>query len=191
MHSIILFFEYNTIVKKFPNYLRSNLLLNGYTFNGHTAKADLQCKCGCVNFELLYPGETIKQEGKPYPCGIDTNEGGFFVIEAKCSKCKQIFSIFDQDFHGWDGFQCYDHEQATLPRPPLIPWICLSCGQLPHRITIKIDHTDYNEYIKWLDKAKKTFDENEWLLSFEWVWMTIECESCGLITKDWVDSETA
>lgn len=175
----------------FPEYLKSNLLINNYTYNNHVAKADLQCKCGCLNFKVLYPGSTVNINGKTYACAFQTNTDSFFLIKIECAECQNVYLLFDADLHGWDGFYCHDSKQAALERPPLTPWTCLSCGHKFHKVSMKIDHTDRNEFEEIQQRKNKSFVESEWLLSFEWIWIGITCCNCGFKNSDWVDYETA
>jgi hypothetical protein len=175
----------------FPDYLKSNLVLINYRVNKSIAQADLQCKCGCLNFEVLYPGSTINIDGRVYPYSYETDTDSFFLIKVKCVECQSEYLIFDEDFHGWDGFYCHDLRHAALARPKLTPWTCLSCGQIPHKVSIKLDHTDRKEYEEMQYSKKRPFIENEWLLSFEWIWIGITCSNCNLSTPDWSDYETA
>lgn len=148
----------------------------------------LQCPCGEGEFQLLYPGETIKFQEKEWPCAIEIGGHCFFVIKAICNKCKTQHLLFDADFHGWDGVMCHDAKKANLSRPPLVPWQCVSCGDLSHKATIKIAFESKENF---LEQARGEFAEDRWPDAFQWIWMSIVCTNCGLKTESWVDYETA
>jgi hypothetical protein len=93
----------------------------------------VRCPCGEDRFVFLYPGATRAYEGRHYPCTTKANGGWFFLIRCRCLTCGRDHLLLDVEFHGWNGWVCHNPAQADRPRPPLVPWRCVSCGGEPHR----------------------------------------------------------
>lgn len=148
---------------------------------------DIKCSCGSRSFHVMYPGATQEYEGKKYPCTIEKDGSFFFVIKVNCSECNVEYTLFDRHFHGWNGFLCHDSVQASLPRPELKYWYCQSCNSSCHEVSIKISSQGKSDF---MDATGGEYDENKWPDAFEWIWITIKCSECGLVSEDWVDYET-
>lgn len=174
-----------------PKYLQVCIELDEFDPEYACVKGTVRCQCGSEAFLPLFPGTTVQIDGRPFPCGYDTPEGSFFLIKARCAQCEREYLLFDHDYHGWDGFRCHVPEWAALPRPALKSWECISCGAKRHRIQVRIDPPELEDYKKYLAELNEPFDQEKWLLSFEWIYMTITCSKCGLVTENWVDYETA
>jgi hypothetical protein len=149
---------------------------------------NLRCPCGSENFKMMYPGQTHEYEGRTYPCTAEIDGHFFFLVKAICSECNLEHLLFDEHFHGWDGVMCHDIRKASLPRPPLTYWKCLSCGGLYHKVTLKIAFESKENFI---EQSRGEFDKTKWPDAFQWIWISITCCKCGLESKDWVDYETA
>jgi hypothetical protein len=170
----------------FPNHLK-NILVPKEEINERTLVSYLRCQCGGDEFQILYSGETDKFQEEEWPCSIEINGHYIFIIEAICNKCKEKHLLFDSDFHGWDGVMCHDPQKANLPRPQLVPWKCLSCKNLTHKIEIKIDYETKDNFI---EQSRGEFDIDKWPDAFEWITISIECTQCHKKTDKWVDYET-
>ena len=171
-----------------PNHLKNVLVPRAEIKDEEIFVAGLRCQCGSEDFKLMYPGQTHEYEGQIYPCTAEIDGNFFFVIKALCMACSMNHLLFDKHLHGWDGFMCHDIKNASLPRPPLVPWKCLSCGDLSHKVTIKIAFESKENF---LEQARGEFAEDRWPDAFQWIWMSIVCTNCGLKTESWVDYETA
>lgn len=178
-------------VSMLPKYLKACVKVDEVGAEYAFVKGSVKCECGSRNFSVFSPGATVQIDGKPCPCGYETHEVSFFLITVKCTECNREYLLFDQDYHGWDGFRCQFPGWGSLPRPPLKLWECISCGSKRHRIQIRIDPPDLQEYKQYLRGLGEPLDEEKWLLSFEWIWMAITCSECGMLTENWVDYETA
>jgi hypothetical protein len=171
-----------------PKHLKNITVLIEESIDDNILRANIRCKCGGTEFQLLYPGETIEYQEKKWPCSIEVEGHSVFVIKAICSNCKTQYLIFDADFHGWDGVMCHNDQKANFPRPSLVPWKCLSCGNLSHKIEVKINFESKKDFI---EQSGSEFELDKWPDAFQWIWISIICTNCGLETKDWVDYETA
>jgi hypothetical protein len=174
-----------------PKYLQACVEVDEFDPEYSCVKGTVKCHCGSQVFVPLFPGATLKIDGRPCPCAVETDEASFFLIKARCPECQREYLLFDQDYHGWDGFRCHFPGHGLLPRPALKAWECLSCANKRHGIQLKIDLVSRDIYEEELRVSNEPFDEEKWLLSFEWIWMAITCCECGLVTKNWVDYETA
>ncbi|MCX7922001.1 MAG: hypothetical protein N3B21_08330 [Clostridia bacterium] len=95
--------------------------------------------------------------------------------------------LFDDDFHGWNGWICHDTSKAVLPRPELIEWKCTQCSSTKHRGVITIHSQGKQDFI---EEAGDEFDLNRWQDAFDWFLLDISCEDCGKETRDFISHET-
>jgi len=148
---------------------------------------DIECNCGGQVFEVLFPGQTHLYQGKEIPCTMEIDFNFFFLIKAKCKKCQSEYLLFDKDYHGWDAFVCGFATSANKPRPPLIPWTCLDCGNGTHNVKVQFCYGDIDQILEELND----FPIDNIADAFEWIYINIECSNCGKETQHWVSYETA
>ncbi|HEX4613156.1 MAG TPA: hypothetical protein VH092_33515, partial [Urbifossiella sp.] len=110
----------------------------------------------------------------------------FFLLRIRCVACGRDHLLFDRDFHGWDGYVCHQPEQAELPRPPLVPWRCESCGGEEHRGTVGISTEGSRDFTE----CARGFPVDRWPDGFGWFSVGIECCRCGHKPDVWVSYET-
>ncbi len=170
-----------------PNHLKTIFVPDEECKHNDILAGMLQCPCGCTEHRLMYPGQTHEYRGATRPCTAEVHGEFFFIVKAVCEECKAEHLVFDKHFHGWDGLMCHDERESQLPRPPLVPWECLSCHSLSHEILIRIALVPKDDFI---EQSYGEFGEERWPDAFEWIWISIECCRCGLKTEDWVDYET-
>lgn len=170
-----------------PSHLKNILIPHDTVVDEEPLVGDIQCRCGSNEFSLMYPGRTQEYEGKKYPSTSEINGNSFFLVKAVCSKCRTEYLLFDKDFHGSDGFLCHDIKTVSLTRPPLIPWNCISCGSIKHKVEITICSPGKEVF---MNETKGEYDEERWPDAFEWITISIECTKCGTKTERWVDYET-
>lgn len=171
-----------------PSYLSNILIPRDKALDEGLLEGDVICHCGNRAFNVMYPGKIQEYGGKQYACTIQIVGNFFFCIKAICSKCGEKYLLFDKHFHGWNGFLCHDAEKASLPRPNLVCWKCTSCNSSNHGVSIKISSQGKDDFIEATDGE---IDECKWADAFEWIWITLKCNECSLITENWVDYETA
>ncbi len=170
-----------------PTHLRDCVVPDDMTVDESGLSGRIRCPCGSEQFRLLYPGETHVYDGETIPCTAEIEGKFFFLVRAACTKCGNEHLLIDQDFHGWNGFVCHDPEQASLPRPPLQPWKCLSCGALPHTGTIAIETQGRQDFV---EEGGEGLDPDRWPDGFSWFSIAIRCVDCGKETPTWVSLET-
>jgi DNA-directed RNA polymerase subunit RPC12/RpoP len=170
-----------------PTHLKGCVVPGSAKVDETPLKAKVECPCGGKTFHLLYPGQTHEYDAKATPRVAQIKKKFFFVIKAKCAACGKEHLLLDKDFHGWNGFVCHDAAQAKLPRPPLVAWKCLKCGELEHKAGVVIQTEGKQDFVEETDGE---IDEDRWPDGFGWFTMSIQCTQCGAKTPEWVSYET-
>jgi hypothetical protein len=145
--------------------------------------AKLKCSCGNYCFDILYPGD-INEYG---PCVMEKDGQFFFVIRVVCTHCGNDYLLFDDDYHGWNGWICHDPEKARIERPNLIKWECNDCKCTKHKAIVMINSQGKEDFI---EEAGEEYDVNRWQDAFDWFTLDIKCENCGKETMDLISYET-
>ena len=118
--------------------------------------------CNDHDFEVLVVGE-IKHSMFSKMRLFPENDKT--VIEVRCRKCGKVISIFDSSC---DGYEQCGKEQYTHVQTKSID--CRNCRNGGFSVA-ELEITE-------LDNA------------FTWIWITLECNNCGTIYKNFVDFET-
>jgi len=148
----------------------------------------LVCPCGCNEFILLYAGGAIGK-GKTKSLGYAEVDGeNFYIVKARCTRCDAEHLIFDDDFHGWNGYVCAPVDgNRNRRRPDLEPWECAECSCLVHKATVWIIGDTKEFYLK---ENEGILNEVNWFEAFGSFIMSIECVTCGLRRGGWAEVET-
>jgi hypothetical protein len=171
-----------------PSHLVNSVAPKDTVIDEESLEAAVQCTCGSMRFVFLFPGQTQEYDGVTIPCTAEIdNFFFFFLVKARCTHCSKEHLLLDQDFHGWNGFVCHDKKQAALPRPPLVPWKCLSCGATEHEAEIMIQTEGKRDFIS---ESAGAVDENQWPDGFGCFNMSIKCTECSKDTPQWICCET-
>lgn len=170
-----------------PSHLTDFVAPKDPTVDEGPLDADVRCPCGSSKFALLFPGHTKEYQGETIPVVAQINGKFFFLVKARCTNCNDQHLLLDADFHGWNGFVCHDAEQAALPRPPLVPWKCLSCNATEHEASIQIQTEGEQDF---LSESSGKFPAERWPDGFGWFSMEIKCTACGKQTPEWISYET-
>ena len=149
--------------------------------------ANVVCPCGSNRYVLMFPGQTHNFDGAITPVTAKINGQLFFLIKARCTRCQKEYLLLDYDFHGWNGFVCHDPKQAALPRPALVPWDCLVCGNVEHEAAVRIQTNGKNDFIS---ETGGKFNTDRWPDAFGCFNMSITCTGCKTETPEWVSCET-
>lgn len=149
--------------------------------------ANVRCTCGSHQMELFFPGQTTQYRGETIACTAEVDGKFFFLVKAQCAHCKKQHLLLDIDFHGWNGFVFHDPKQAAVPRPVLIPWNCLACGNVVHEASIQVQTEGKEDFVSG---GCSKFPEERWPDGFAWITIGILCASCGKQTPEWVSYET-
>ena len=171
-----------------PSHLVDCLVPKESEVDENPLDAEVHCPCGSTRFDLMYPGQTHDfPDEETIPCTAEIDGKFFFMIKARCTACQRVHLLLDSDFHGWNGFVCHDAEQAAIPRPPLVPWKCLSCGGTAHEASVQIQTEGKEDFVTESDGQ---FDADRWPDAFGWFSMAITCTGCGKHTPEWISYET-
>lgn len=136
---------------------------------------------------LLDPGQTHDYQREPIPCTAEIDGAFYFLVKAICENCGSSHTLFDKEFHGWDGFVCHEAGQAARPPPPLEEWECLTCGGKRHTARIALEAQGKQDFI---EEAGDEFPVDRWPDAFGWFDKSIACTECGKATATWVSYET-
>lgn len=147
----------------------------------------VRCPCGCEDLQILYPGQTHEYNGEQVPCTAEIDGKFFFIVKIKCTCCENEHTIFDADFHGWDGYVCNDPEQSKLPRPNLILYKCQACNSDSHKVRVNFETQGKQDFI---DETCGDFPEDRWIDGFSWIDIYLTCSHCSLSKPQWVSYET-
>mgnify|MGYP006908303189 CR=1 FL=1 len=170
-----------------PSHLQHCLLRPDGPVDDEPLTAPVVCPCGNNQFALLFPGATREVDGESYPVVARIDGKFFLVLVAHCTQCEECHLLLDKDLHGWDGYVCRDETQAALPRPPLVPWHCLTCGALAHRMSVTIYTEGPEDFIA---ESDGDLDPDSWPDAFGWFGLDTECAACGRKTESLIDYET-
>ncbi|GAB5517721.1 hypothetical protein [Rhodopirellula baltica] len=148
--------------------------------------APVACPCGSEQFTFLYPGQTAGDADNPYPV-VATIDGKYFLVLRAACECGQSHLLLDADLHGWNGYVCRAVAQASLPRPDLVPWSCVSCGGTTHKLTVRV--STHGE-IDFAEETDGEFPPETWPDGFSWFSLDTECVDCGHTSDSLIDYET-
>jgi hypothetical protein len=154
--------------------------------------ADVICTCGCDSFVLMHSGE-IAEDGSG-PIATEVDDKFYMIIKAKCSDCGKEHLIFDADYHGWNGYVCYQEtNNRNNPRPQLNSWKCNQCSgnKTKLKLTIQMDKEVILDDGPVEDQnGNIILDDSNYHEGFDWISMTTSCASCGHKNDDWLSYET-
>jgi uncharacterized Zn finger protein len=105
------------------------------------------------------------------------------LMEARCNKCGVVIPLFDNSH---DGYECCirdNYEKTNCVQVKTQAFACTKCGIEDFLVSIKYEYPDNNEL---LDVGIVDTDN-----AFSWIWITLKCNNCGAIYKNFVDFETA
>jgi len=155
-------------------------------FNIKTEKTDgentivteeLTC-CNAHNFEVSIVGE-VKQRLFSKPCVYPENNR--IVFEVKCKKCGKVITVFDSVCDGYDNVA---ENPIKNPKPfKTNIFNCKKCSDSNFSVEIKYEYPNIQEL---KDLGIVDIDN-----AFTWVWITIRCNKCNKIFRNFIDFETA
>ena len=133
--------------------------------------------CGVSDFSLRAGGDVRKSVfGKMYL--LSENEG--VVLDAQCSRCGQMFSVFDSALDGYDA--CTN--APVNPAPAAEKEIrCVKCQGKHFAVRLAYEYPGRQEL--------ETLDIPEPDNAFSWIWVSLACCSCGREYKNFLSFETA
>jgi len=169
-----------------PKHLKSILRLIGEKNNEFEVTGKIVCDCGSENFTVELVGDSSNYEKDSVIKVIEIDGNYFLIIKVKCNSCGKGHLIFDNDYHGWNGFVCEVLAKQNA-RPDTKDWECSKCKKSDHSITLTI-HSEGQEDFK--EEAGDEFDEEDWIEAFSSITIKITCNSCGETNDKWISYET-
>lgn len=170
-----------------PLHLRDTLLVDPAASDEHELNGSVRCPCGSAVHKLLYVADLCRDEAVPYLRVIEKPDGFFLRIGAQCTACAKVHLVFDDDFHGYNGYACADEDQRARPRPDYETYSCHRCKGVGHRILIGIVGDLAKED---LVEDSDTLNESNGHEAFGWLTVEVTCNGCGYGPLPLVDYET-
>ena len=140
--------------------------------------------CNSHDFEVLVVGKikhSVFSKMYLFP------ENDKTIIEVRCRNCGKVISVFDSSCDGYEqcgkeqyGKEQYGKEQYTHVLTK--PICCKKCRNGGFSVGIKYEYPNIQE----LEELEITQIDN----AFTWIWITLGCNNCGTIYKNFVDCET-
>jgi hypothetical protein len=169
-----------------PQHLRSILKPLGNYNTEFNVTGELQCNCGSNSFKIKIVGDTSSYDKERVIKVIKIDLYYFLIVKVQCNACSKEHLIFDNDFHGWNGFVC-GGDSKGLNRPKSNTWNCNKCNKSEHSLEISIYSKGQTDFI---EEVGDEFDKNFWIETFSWIIILTRCNSCGESNKQWISYET-
>ncbi len=147
----------------------------------------VKCPCGSVQFTPLFVADLITEPDQRFLRVKQVGEEFYLRIGARCSSCSQTHLLFDDHFHGWNGYVCTGEEARRLPRPEYQEWVCHRCKSPAHRISLDIQGEDMKVS---LTESDGFLTKEDWFEGFGWFTVRVTCSACGCGPTTIVDYET-
>lgn len=169
-----------------PTHLKEILNPIGVENDEFMVCGQLKCSCGSENFEIHFVGDDSDYE-KDKVIKVLGIEGGYFlIVKVKCLQCKNEYSVFDSDYHGWNGFVC-GGDNRDKERPSTKMWHCHECSGTDHKVILTINSQGKDDFI---EEGGVDFSQEDWVDAFEWITMETDCAKCGTRNPEWISYET-
>jgi hypothetical protein len=133
--------------------------------------------CSCSEFDVLYYGE-IKKGLLGHISLCDKNDG--LAVQLRCKKCGQAIEVFNSFTDGYN--RCIE-EKVDCANIQLQPFYCNVQEHSDFSVEVTFEYPPKQELID----DEITECEN----AFSWIWITLKCNTCNKIFKNFVDYETS
>ena len=134
----------------------------------------LNC-CNGHDFEVLVVGKA-KHRFFTNTCLYPEND--IIIIKVRCKRCGKIIQVFNSTCDGYEHCGARQSTEAMLE-----PFNCRKCRDNSFSVTIKYEYPAIQELkelgILEVDNA------------FTWIWITLKCNECGTVYRNFIDFETA
>jgi hypothetical protein len=147
----------------------------------------IRCGCGSEVLIPLFVGSRNEEAGSHYLQVTEIDGNWFLRLGCRCPKCSTDSLIFDDHFHGWNGFVCAEEYARSLARPDFDQWHCQKCRSLHHRLAITIQTDDMETAI---EEGGDLITEQNWFEAFGWFTLDVTCADCGHGPNRIIDHET-
>jgi ribosomal protein S27E len=170
-----------------PKHLQKIFLPIGDAADEFEVTGRIICECSSENFSIEYVGESADYTSDRVIKLKEINGSYFLIVKVKCTDCSREHLIFDDHFHGWNGFVCGEEESfRKLPRPKGEIWHCKRCHRDNHSIVITINSKGQQDFIE----EAEGLNEDDWVEAFSWITIGIHCKSCDEANMSWISYET-
>lgn len=169
-----------------PSHLQPILKPAGDGNSEFQVTGEIQCQCGCKQFEILFVGDDSQFESDRT---IDVKEIGddfFLIVYVKCADCNKELLLFDNDYHGWNGFVC-GGDNRSVDRPKLQKWQCDRCSNSENKVSVIISSQGKDDF---MEEGGAEFGEENWVEGFEYITIETECCNCTEKHEEWISYET-
>jgi len=164
-----------------PNHLKSILKVDEDLSDMHDLDGKIVCTCGCQKFRIMHNND------RKYDDSLNYREQDGLKINAICSKCGKKHLLFDEATQGYGGFVCHDHK--TADDKTLTGLKCKKCGADMFSVMIGIEAEDKEQFIEeCVTEYPDEFSLEDFIDSFDWITITVRCESCGNV-DEWISLE--
>lgn len=171
-----------------PSHLKDILKPIGNENTEFLLTGKVVCSCNSENFTIKIVGDDSEYEEENVIRVIEVDGNYFLIIKVECNSCHKEHLIFDDGFHGWNGFVC-GIINKSLPRPEAKAWGCNKCTKTNHSIVVTISSQGKDDFISE-GGTDEGFDENDWVEAFDWITIGIACNSCEEKNDEWISYET-
>jgi len=169
-----------------PKHLGNILRPMGDSNNEFEVTGRIICDCGSGSFMIKLVGNSSDYH-KDNVIKVTEIDGNYFlIIKVKCNMCNKEYVIFDDDYHGWNGFVC-GGDSREFARPDAKDWKCNKCGKTDHSMIVKIHSQGQEDFI---EEGGDEFDVKDWVEGFDWITIKVVCNSCGESNDEWISYET-
>ena len=169
-----------------PKHLKSILIPTGTANNEFEVTGHIVCDFGNDHVSVHLLGNTaIYGEDKVVKV-IEINGNYFLIIKINCNKCLKEHLVFDNDYHGWNGFVC-GGDSRNIPKPPTIEFRCFNCSSSDHQMTVRINSQGQEDFI---EEGEGEYDQNDWVEAFSWITIRLKCNMCSEKNEEWISYET-
>jgi ribosomal protein S27E len=120
-----------------PKHLESILKPIGESNNEFEVTGKIVCDCGSENFTIGIVGDDADYQKDNVIKVAEVGENYFLIVKVKCNSCGKEHLIFDNDYHGWNGFVC-GGDSRNLSRPDTENWKCNKCQNANHSLIVSI-----------------------------------------------------
>ena len=145
------------------------------TDNGNSIVEGLLNCCAAHEFEVFVVGKIKRGIFSKMHIIPENNQ---IVLKVRCKKCGRVISVFDSNCDGYEKCGINSPTQALAQ-----PINCMKCHNGCFSVDVKYEYCDIHE----LEEREIEKIDN----AFTWVWITIKCNKCGAIYKNFIDYETA
>ncbi|MDR2956638.1 MAG: hypothetical protein LBU61_00460 [Coriobacteriales bacterium] len=144
------------------------------------SEGNLSCLCSCTSFTVQHWGETRKGILGQVEL-IATGENGV-GMSLSCQKCGTSLTLFDSETDGYDVVVRGVTSSTKNTLKKLETLSCPKCFNKQFHVKVKYEHLPKTEtdVVGLLDSKN----------AFQWIWVSLECNSCSKKFRNFIDHET-